>query len=42
MAIYKHKESGIIIVTDSELRGDWIIVDESKKTAKKKTSAASE
>lgn len=42
MAIYKHKETGAVVVTDSELRGDWIIVDESKKIAKKKTSASSE
>ncbi|HIH8008321.1 TPA: hypothetical protein ACYSYY_000425 [Streptococcus suis] len=42
MAIYKHKETGAIVVTDSELRGDWVLVDESKKTTKKKATSASE
>ncbi|HFU4377204.1 TPA: hypothetical protein ACGO88_000919 [Streptococcus suis] len=42
MAIYKHKETGAIVVTDSDLRGDWVLVDEPKKTTKKKAASASE
>lgn len=42
MPIYKHKETGAVVVTDSELRGDWVLVDEPKKSAKKKAAASSE
>ncbi|HEL2535477.1 TPA: hypothetical protein TZ303_001402 [Streptococcus suis] len=28
MAIYKHKETGAVVVTDSELKGDWELVKE--------------
>lgn len=42
MAIYEHRETGAIVITESELRGDWVLVDEPKKTTKKKTAPASE
>ena len=32
MATYKHKVSGVEILTESELSGDWELVDESIKT----------
>ncbi|HFI0468792.1 hypothetical protein [Streptococcus suis] len=41
MAIYKHNETGAIVVTDSELRGDWVLVGETEKNVKKKSASAS-
>ncbi|HFI0645821.1 TPA: hypothetical protein ACGO62_000512 [Streptococcus suis] len=42
MAIYEHKETGAIVITESELRGDWVLVDEPRKTTKKKATSTSE
>lgn len=36
MAIYKHKETGAVVVTDSELKGDWEIIKEPKTKTKAK------
>lgn len=36
MAIYKHKGTGAIVVTDSELKGDWELVKEPKTKTKAK------
>ena len=37
MAIYKDKNTGAVIVTDSDLSGDWELV---KETVKKKKEEA--
>lgn len=37
MALFKHKETGAIVITDSILSGDWVPVKETKKPTKKKT-----
>lgn len=36
MAIYKHKDTGAVVITDSELKGDWELVKETKTTTKTK------
>ncbi len=36
MAIYKHKETGAVVVTDSELKGNWEIIKEPKTKTKAK------
>lgn len=38
MFIYKNTESGVEIVTESELSGDWELVKEVKKSTKKTKS----
>lgn len=38
MYVYKHKETGVEIVTESELSGDWELVKEVKKSTKKTKS----
>lgn len=38
MYIYKHKETEVEIVTESELSGDWELVKEVKKSTKKTKS----
>jgi len=35
MATYRHKVSGVEILTESELSGHWELVDESMKTKSK-------
>lgn len=38
MYVYKHKETEVEIVTESELSGDWELVEEVKKSTKKTKS----
>lgn len=38
MNTYENKETGVVIVTESELSGDWELVKESTKTTKKTKS----
>nr|DAJ34175.1 MAG TPA: hypothetical protein [Caudoviricetes sp.]DAO12119.1 MAG TPA: hypothetical protein [Caudoviricetes sp.] len=38
MYVYKHKETEVEIVTESELSGDWELVKEVKKSTKKTKS----
>lgn len=38
MYVYKHKETGVEILTESELSGDWELVKEVKKSTKKTKS----
>ena len=38
MYVYKHKETEVEIVTESELSGDWQLVKEVKKSTKKTKS----
>ena len=38
MYVYKHKETGVEIVTESELSGDWELVKEVKESTKKTKS----
>lgn len=35
MGKYIHKETGVEILTESELSGDWELVEETTKTTKK-------
>lgn len=37
MATYRNKISGVEILTESELSGDWELVDESTKTKNSKS-----
>ena len=37
MVIYRHKDSGVEIMTESELTGDWKLVGDSTKTVKIRT-----
>lgn len=38
MSKYRHTESGVEIISESELSGDWELVEESTKTTKKTKS----
>lgn len=38
MYVYKHKETEVEILTESELSGDWELVKEIKKSTKKTKS----
>lgn len=38
MTTYRHTESGVEIITESELSGDWELIEESTKTTKKTES----
>lgn len=38
MSKYRHTESGVEIITESELSGDWELVEETTKTTKKTKS----
>ena len=38
MTTYRHTESGVEIITESELSGDWELIEESTETTKKTES----
>ena len=38
MSKYRHTESGVEIITESELSGDWELIEETTKTTKKTKS----
>ncbi len=39
---YRHKETGVEILTESELSGDWELVEEVKESTKKTKSEESD
>lgn len=42
MYVYKHKDTEVEILTESELSGDWELVEEVKTTTKKTKSEESD